>query len=305
MNIRYLLRHPYSIIASLSLLLSPILSDKYYLTMLYFGIFGKFINWRNPKTFNEKIQWLKIYNKNPLYSSLVDKYEVKTYVAQSIGGEHVIETLGIWDDANQIDFDSLPSKFVLKTTHDGGGKGIIVCKDKSSLNIQAAIKDLNDSLLRDSSLISREWVYRNVKRRIIAERYMEDSITHELPDYKFFVFNGKVKAMFVATERSTGDVKFDFFDENFNHLDIVQMHPQSSKPIKKPAQFEQMKVLAEKLCQGIPFVRCDLYEVDNKVFFGELTFFHHGGFVPFHPSEWDEKLGSWIILPKKISYETS
>lgn len=305
MKLDYIIKHPHCIAGVIATWLSPVLSDKVYLSILYYGIFGRLIKWNNPKTLNEKIQWLKLYNRNPLYSKLVDKYEVKSFVAQKIGGDHVIETLGVWDDVDQINFDTLPSQFVLKTTHDGGGKGIVVCKDKATLNIEKAKQVLKESLYRDSSNVSREWVYRSVNRRIIAERYMEDKTTHDLPDYKFFVFNGKVKALFIATERGTGDVKFDFYDENFNHLDIVQTHPMSGKAINKPKTFELMKRLAETLCHDMPFVRCDFYEVDGKVYFGEFTFFHHGGFVPFHPSEWDEKFGNWITLPNKMLYETS
>lgn len=259
---------------------------------------GKRLNLKEPKTYNEKIQWLKLYNRKSEYTMMVDKYAVKEYVANIIGEEHVIPTLGIWDKPEEIDFDKLPSQFVLKTTHGGGNTGVIVCKDKMKLNKEDAIKRLNKSIHQDLFKSLREWPYKNVKRRILAEAYMEDSETKELRDYKFFAFDGKVKALFIATDRGSGDVKFDYFDAEFNHLDLIQQHPMSGKTIQKPECFEEMKAIAEKLSVGIPHVRVDLYEVNGKVYFGEFTFSHHGGCVPFHPEEWDYKFGSWIKLPE-------
>lgn len=254
------------------------------------------LNLDHPKTYNEKLQWLKLYNQNPLYSVLVNKYLVKDYVAKVIGDEYIIPTLNVWDDVESIDFDSLPNQFVLKCTHDSGG--LVICKDKKVLNVAEAKTKIQKSLQTDFYLLGREWPYKNVGRRVIAEQYMEDDETKELRDYKFFCFNGIPQFLFIATGRQTKDEPdFDFFDMNFNHLPFKHGHPNASVLPQKPKNFELMKSLAEKLSVGMPHVRVDLYEINGKVYFGELTFFHHSGMVPFDPQEWDYKLGQMIELP--------
>lgn len=275
------------------------LSDRQYAGLMFRANMGYWMDWDSPKTYNEKLQWLKVFYHDPLWTKLVDKYEVKDYVAKAIGTEYIIPTLGVWNSFNEIDFDKLPNQFVLKCTHDSGG--LVICKDKSSLDIDNARKKITRSLSFNYYWRSREWPYKNVKPRIIAEQYMEDSQTAELRDYKIFAFDGKVKALFVASDRNKKgeEVKFDYFDENFNHLDLRQAHPMANKKIAKPVNFEKMKELAAKLSQGLPEARCDFYEVDGKVYFGEITFFHHGGNVAFHPSSWDEVFGSWIKLPSE------
>lgn len=274
-------------------------TDEQYLKLMFPLSLGYPLNLEDPKTFNEKLQWLKLYNKNPLYTTLVDKYAVKEWVAEKIGSQYVIPTLGVWDDARKIDFDALPEKFVLKATHDGGGISVIVCKNKQAFDRKTAIKQLNQCLHRKHSKGSLEWVYEDVPPRIIAEEYMEDSKTGELRDYKFFAFDGFVPALFVATERGTGHVKFDYFDADFKHLDLKQSHPNADFPIIKPESFEEMKHIASVLSKGIPHVRVDLYEVNGKVYFGEMTFFHYGGNTPFYPASWDRTFGDWIKLPPK------
>jgi len=231
---------------------------------------------------------------------MVDKYEVKQLVAEKIGAEHVIPTLGVWDKFEDIDFDALPDQFVLKCTHDSGG--LSICRGKNTFDVQAARKIINAALKRNFFYACREWPYKNVKPRILAEKYMEDAQTGELRDYKFFCFNGKVRLLFVATERQKEgeEVKFDFFDVEFNHLDIRQGHPNAQVPPQKPQKFDEMCQLAELLSQDIPHVRVDFYEVNGEVYFGELTFFHFGATVPFEPEEWDEKLGEMITLPKQM-----
>lgn len=296
LSILNLYKHPRGYMYKLIKQISPLFSDKLYVEIVYYLKMGKKLNLKRPKTFNEKIQWLKLYNRRPKYTTMVDKYAVKEYVSNIIGSQYIIPTLGVWDIPEQINWESLPKQFVLKTTHGGGNTGVLVCKDKDELNKEDAIDKMKVSLKEDIYCTLREWPYKNVPRRIIAEEYMEDSILGELRDYKFFCFNGEVKVLFVATERSTGNVKFDFFDSEFNHLDIMQVHPMSGKTIAKPKSFEQMKKIAKQLSIGIPFVRIDLYEVNGRVYFGEYTFYHHGGIVPFHPEEWDFKLGSWISL---------
>ena len=277
--------------------LYKIIPDKIYLELMFKRRLGKELNLKHPTTFNEKIQWLKLYDRNPIYTTMVDKYEAKDYVSQKIGNEYIIPTYGVWYHFDEIDFNKLPNQFVLKCTHDSGG--LVICKDKSQLDIHNAKSKIERCLKRNYYWGGREWPYKNVKPRIIAEEYLEDSITKELMDYKFFSFNGVCKAMFVASNRQTlgEDVKFDFYDMNFNHLNLKHGHEWSSKTIVKPKSFDIMKKLAETLSIGIPQVRVDFYEVDGRVFFGELTFSHHCGFVPFVPEEWDYIFGSWIELP--------
>ncbi len=282
----------------LLLKLSPILPDKFFLSCMVRVSCGYWPHWKNPKTYNEKLQWLKLYDRRPEYTTMVDKYAVKDYVSKIIGEKYIIPTLGVWDKPEQIDWESLPNRFVLKTTHGGGNTGVVICKDKATFDRQKAIDKLNDSLKQDIYRTLREWPYKNVPRRIIAEQFIE-SEGGDLPDYKFFCFDGMVKALFIGTERSSGDVKFDYFDADFNHLDLVQFHPMSGKQLQKPVCFEEMKQVAAKLSKGIPQVRVDLYEVNGKVLFGEMTFFHHGGVTPFHPESWDYTFGCWIELPKE------
>lgn len=274
-----------------------LIPDKWYLQMLYRRVFDKKLDLKNPKGFNEKLFWMKLYDRRLEYTTMVDKYAVKKFVADKIGEEYIIPTLGVWDKPEYIDWEGLPNQFVLKCTHDSGG--LVICRDKSKLDKAAAVKKLNASLKSNYYKIGREWPYKNVPRRILAEKYMEDKSVGELPDYKFFCFDGVVKAMFIGTERGTGDVKFDYYDADFNHLDLVQEHPMSGKDLPKPQHFEKMKELASKLSQGLPQVRVDFYNINGDIYFGEMTFFHHGATVPFHPESWDYTFGSWIKLPEK------
>lgn len=271
-------------------------NDKTYIKWNYFFGMGRFPNLDNPQTFNEKLQWLKLHDKHSEYTRMVDKYEAKKYVKEILGEEYIIPTLGVWDKFEDIDFDKLPSQFVLKCTHDSGG--LVICPDKSKLDINKAREKINKSLKKNYFLEHREYPYRDVKPRIIAEKFMVDESGTELKDYKFFCFNGKCKMLFVATDRNINDVKFDFFDENFNHLPFRQGHPWANKEIKKPTGFDKMIELSEKLSQNFLHARVDLYDINGKIYFGELTFFHFSGNVPFDPEEWDYKIGEWLILPQ-------
>ncbi len=278
--------------------LMRILPDWLYISLKYYYHFKRFPDLRNPKTFNEKLQWLKLYDRKPVYTTMVDKYEAKKYVAEKIGEEYIVPTYGVWERFDDIDFESLPEQFVLKCTHDCGG--LVIVKDKDQLDVAAAKTKIEGSLKTNYFWEGREWPYKNVKPRIIAEKYLSDEKKGDLPDYKFFAFGGKVKIMFVTTERQGGDEpKFDFFDENFQHLPVRNSHPNAEKQPEKPQNFELMKTLAEKLSEDIPVLRVDFYEVEGKVYFGELTFFSRSGLVPFRPPEWDKKLGDWISLPEK------
>lgn len=279
--------------------LAQLLPDKIYLQIYYRRIFGRKLNLKEPKTFNEKTQWLKLYDRNPTYSKMVDKYEAKNYVENKIGKEYIIPTLGVWEEFDKINFSELPNQFVLKTTHDSGG--VVIVKDKDKMNLVKTKKIIEDSLNNNYYLQGREWPYKNVKHRIIAEKYMVDESGYELKDYKFFCFNGIAKVMFIASDRqnTNEETKFDFFDMEFNHLPFTNGHPNSNKIIIKPKSFEKMKKLAEILSEGIPQVRIDFYDINGNIYFGEMTFSHWSGFVPFIPDEWDYRLGSMINLPVK------
>lgn len=279
--------------------LAQLLPDKIYLQIYYRRIFGRKLNLKEPKTFNEKIQWLKLYDRNPTYSKMVDKYEAKNYVENKIGKEYIIPTLGVWEEFDKINFSELPNQFVLKTTHDSGG--VVIVKDKDKMNLVKTKKIIEDSLNNNYYLQGREWPYKNVKHRIIAEKYMVDESGYELKDYKFFCFNGIAKVMFIASDRqnTNEETKFDFFDMEFNHLPFTNGHPNSNKIIIKPKSFEKMKKLAEILSEGIPQVRIDFYDINGNIYFGEMTFSHWSGFVPFIPDEWDYRLESMINLPVK------
>lgn len=276
------------------------LSDEAYLKLMYYCVFGRRLNLNNPQTFNEKIQWLKLHNRNPQYTKLVDKYEVKKYVSNIIGEEYIIPTLGVWNNFDDIDFDTLPERFVLKCTHDSGG--LVICRDKAKLDYRSAKRKIEHSLKQNYYYVGREWPYKNVKPRIIAEQYMEDSRTSELRDYKIFTFDGVAKALYIASERQIRgeETKFDFFDTEFRHLPFTNGHPNADVLPTKPETFDVMLKLAEKLSNNIPHLRVDFYEVNGKAYFGELTFSHWSGFVPFHPEEWDKTFGDWIHLPDNI-----
>lgn len=275
---------------------SSMMDDKTFIKWEYFSGMKKFPNLKSPKTYNEKLQWLKLNDIHPEYAEMVDKATAKEYVSRIIGEEYIIPTLGVWDKFDEIDFDKLPNQFVLKTTHDSGG--VVVVSDKSKFDKEAAKKKLEKSLCNNYFLQHREYPYKGIKPRILAEQFMVDESGTELKDYKFFCFNGKCRMLFVATDRSIGDVKFDFFDEKFNHLPFVQGHPWATKEIKKPAGFDKMIELSEKLSKDFPHVRVDLYDINGKIYFGELTFFHFSGNVPFEPEEWDYKIGEWLVLPE-------
>ncbi len=279
------------------MLFSPIIkSDEFYLKVLFFICMHRRGNFNNPITFNEKLQWLKLYAYKPEYTIMVDKYLVKEYVANKIGKEYVIPALGVWNNVDDIDFDKLPNQFVLKTNHDCGG--LVICKDKSKLNLKFAKSKLKKHLEYDYSLPGRDKPYKYVERKVFAEEYMEDIKTKELRDYKFFCFNGVVRAMFIATERQKRkEPYFDFFDADFNHLDIRQGHPNAPCIPEKPSCFNEMKILASKLSTGIPQVRVDFYEVNGRIYFGEFTFYHFGGMTRFIPEKWDRVFGEWINLP--------
>ena len=271
--------------------------DAMYLRIKYYCRMGKKLNLKNPQTFNEKLQWLKLYGRRLIDTTLSDKYAVKEYIAKTIGNQYVIPLLGVWDKFEDIDFDKLPNQFVLKCTHDSGG--VVICKNKDTFNVESAKKIIKRGMSHNFYVFSREKAYRDIPRRIIAEEYREDTKTGELRDYKFFCFDGVPKALFIASDRQMKgeETKFDFFDMEYNHLPFTNGHPNAKVLPEKPVCFDEMKTLAAKLSKGIPHVRVDFYEVDGQVYFGEMTYSHWGGMTPFEPEEWDYIMGSWINLP--------
>jgi len=272
--------------------------DDKFLKRMYKIHTGRELDLESPKTYTEKLQWLKLYDRREIYTTMVDKYAVKEYVANKIGSQYVIPLLGVWDRAEDIDFDKLPDRFVLKPTHDSGT--LIICKDKNKLDIKETVKKLERFRKRNYFAQNREWPYKNVPHRIIAEKYMEDSEYKELRDYKFFTFGGEPKVLYIAQGRgSNNETVADFFDMDFNHLPFTIDHETAEVPPKKPENFELMKELARKLSEGTPQLRVDFYEVDGKVYFGEMTFFHCSGMEMFHPEEWDYTFGSFVTLPPK------
>ena len=287
-------------IKSVLRVMSCLLPDAMYIRLKYFMRMRKWPRLKNPRTYNEKLQWLKLHDRNPAYTRLVDKYEVRGAVAECIGEKYLIPLVGgPWSSFDEIDFDALPDQFVLKCTHDSGG--LVICRDKKQLDQAAARRKIERSLATNYYLHGREWPYKHVRPRIIAEKYMEDETTAELRDYKFFCFGGEPRLLYVVTDRHTQGVetRYDFFDMDFHHLDLINTHPNADTLPAKPGQFEQMAQLARKLSQGLPQVRVDLYEVNGRVYFGELTFFHNSGMIPFEPPAWDERLGSWVALPAR------
>lgn len=273
------------------------LPDKPYLKLLFRIKIGKKLDLKNPQTFNEKLQWLKLYDRNEKYSMMVDKYEVKKYVASVIGKEYIIPTLGVWERFEDINFDILPKQFVLKCTHDSGGQ--IICRDKNKLDMKKTKKIINSSLKRNYFYQGREWPYKNVKPRIMAEKYMEDN-SGELIDYKFMMFNGKHKCSFTCTERHSGDgLKVTFFDPSWNVMPFERHYPRSEKTILKPSSYNEMISFATILSKSIPFVRIDFYEIMGKPYFGEITFYPGSGMEEFIPEVWDKKLGQYLEIGGK------
>lgn len=271
-------------------------SDEKYLKKLFRLSMGKDLNLDNPQTFSEKLQWLKLYNRKPEFTKMVDKYAVKEYVASIIGDEYIIPTLGIWNKFDDIDFDALPKQFVLKTTHGGGSGGVVVCKDKANFNIEAARKKLNRSLKSDIYINYREWPYKDVEPRIIAEKYIEVAGHSDLPDYKFFCFNGEPKYCQVIRDRNTKET-IDFYDMEWNQMPFVGLNPVANNGntlVDKPEHLDTMISICKKLAKDIPFLRIDLYVVNHKEYFGEITFYPASGMGEFRPIEWNYKLGGLI-----------
>lgn len=299
-NLRQIINNPYRLFYHFNHnRISRLLSDKQFLRLLFRARVGKRLDLENPTTFNEKIQWIKLYDRNPIYSDLVDKYKVREYVRRVIGTNYLIPLLGSWKSFDEIDFEKLPDKFVLKCNHDSGS--VIVCKDQKHFDREKSRRILETSLKKNFYYTGREWAYKNVIPMIIAEEYL-DNKGEDLPDYKFFCFNGKPEYILLCQERFSDEgLALDFYSSNWEWMDFLRppYHPHAQKKAKKPETFDKMMHLAEKLSQGIPFVRVDFYSVDNQVYFGEMTLYPGDGFEPFEPEIWDRIFGDLLVLPKK------
>lgn len=275
-------------------------SESLYLKLMFRNRLGYKLNLDDPKTFSEKLQWLKLNYRHPIHTKMVDKYEAKKLVSGIIGEQHIIPTIGIWDTPEEIVWDSLPDRFVLKTTHGGGGCGVVVVNNKLKVDREEVVKKLNNSLKLDVYDKFIEWPYKNVKKRIIAEQYIEDTSckNNDLRDYKFFCFNGEPKYCQVISGRKE-KMAIDFFDLEWNHQPFHEPYffPFSENAIEKPECYQEMIELAKELSKGFPFLRVDFYQVNGNVYFGELTFFPTSGMGGFSPDEWDRKFGDMITLP--------
>lgn len=269
--------------------------EKIYIKLVYRLAFGRPLDLENPKTFTEKLNWYKLYYRTDLMRKCVDKYEVREYVESVLGKDtpYLNDMFGIWKSVDDIDFDKLPNEFVLKPTNGSGD--VLVCLDKDKLNIDAAKKLLKSNSKRPFYTKTKEWAYYNLPYRILGERLIKSSDQFQIKDYKIFCFNGEPRFLFVASERGTDNLKFDFFDTDWNRLPITNMHEHNMN-LSKPVHFDEMLDVAKKLSKDFPHVRVDLYEEEGRVFFGELTFYHFGGFTRFEPDEWDYKLGEYFDI---------
>lgn len=300
--VRYIADKNYRFLINSNIYGYPNMSDEDFLRKKFKIIMGHELDLDNPKTFNEKLQWLKLHDRHSEYTTMVDKYLVRQYIADKIGREYLIPLLGVWDTPDKIDFDKLPNQFVLKCNHNSG-LGMCICRDKSKLDISKVKRELKKGLRQDYYLSGREWPYKNVPRKIVAEKYLEDTASKNLSesdrcltDYKFFCFNGIPKIVYISKDHAS-EPRTDFFDMEYTHLPLRMRDPNSKTPPEKPNNFDEMKELAEVLSKGMPFLRVDFYSVDGKIYAGELTFYHCSGFAPIFPEEWGVKLGEWIELP--------
>lgn len=277
------------------------LPDKIWIKIMYRIKLGRPLNLKNPVTYNEKLQWLKLNYHNPLYTQLADKYEVRKYISNKIGGKYLIPLIGVYDKFDDICFDRLPNQFVIKCTHDSGG--LVICKNKRKLDIVQTKKKIEKSLKRNYYNVSREWVYKDIKPRIIIEKYMENENKSGLIDFKFFCFNGTPKFLYVSEgleDHSTAKISFlnmDFQLESFRRKDYRPFNDISE--VFKPVNYDKMVELAGELSENFPFVRVDFYEIKGKIYFSEFTFFPCSGMLPFEPEEWDRIIGNWLTLPEK------
>jgi len=268
--------------------------DSLYLKMIFRAKCGYFLNLKNPRTFNEKLQWLKLYDHNPLYTQLADKYEVRKFIAEKIGEGYLIPLFGVWDSIDEVDFEKLPNQFVLKCTHDSGS--VTICKDKNNFDIEKTKKKLKKCLRRNYYYGFIEPQYKNIKPRIICEKYMVDESETELKDYKIFCFNGKPKIIQVDFNRFTNH-KRNLYDTEWNYIPVSIKYPTDPKKNnKRPAGLQNMLSLAQVMSKNIPHVRVDFYSIHDNIYFGELTFIPGAGYEKFEPEEFGFEMGSWLEI---------
>ena len=299
--ILYYLKHPKDTAVFAFMKIAPFLPDSLHLRILYRIEMGKRLNLSNPVTFCEKLQWLKLYNRKPEYTKMVDKLAAKEYVASIIGNEYIIPVLGVWNNPEEIDFDSLPVQFVLKTSHGGGGNGVIICKDKSKLDINGTRKKLKELMKQDIYRSRVEWPYKDVPKRIFAEKFMVDESGNELKDYKLLNFGGEPLYIEVDSGRFTDHIRNIYNTQwEFQNIAIVYRNDLGVH-FEKPKELKKMVDLARVLSKGLPFLRTDFYVINDKIYFGELTFFQRSGFTSFTPSSVDLALGNRIVLPVKTT----
>lgn len=275
-------------------------SEALYLKARFRLEMGYSLDLKHPKTFSEKIQWLKLYNRRPEYTTMVDKFAVKDFVADKIGAEYMIPTLGVWETPEEIEWDKLPDRFVLKTTHGGGSGGVVICRDKAKLDKQKVTEKLRAALRQDIAYYSCEWPYKNVPRRIIAEEYLDPAPNVEdLPDYKWYCFDGEPRYCQVIQDRRRKET-IDFFDTEWNHQEFVGLNPAAGLAAVTPTRPKNLEVqieIARKLSKDMPFSRIDLYEVGENEYFGEITLYPASGFGTFTPWQYNEILGAMLNLP--------
>ena len=299
--LKLLIKHPRSFFTKVLRRFLLFLPDKQYLQIVYRLRTGKKLNLKNPRSFNEKLQWLKLYDRKPEYAKMVDKYEAKKYVADIIGEEYIIPTLGIWDKFEDIDFSQLPDKFVLKCTHDSGG--LVICTDKSKLDLKAARKKLKKCLRTNYYRMTKEWPYKDVKPRIIAEQYMTDEGSDDaLDDYKVHNFNGTPRFVLLCRERfKVSGLSEDFFTGTWDHIDVKRPHHGNAATERtRPKELDEMLRISEMLSKDIPFLRTDFYTINKKVFFGEFSFFPSNDFEIFEPDKYDEIFRDWLHCPLDV-----
>lgn len=268
------------------------IKDSVYIKILYKYRMGKKINLNNPKTFNEKINWLKLCDRKDIYTKMADKYEVKQFISETIGDEYVIPLIGIYDSFDDIDFDKLPNRFVIKCTHDSGG--LVICKNKKELNIDDARSKIQKSLKRNYYLKGREWPYKNIKPRILIEKFIEDDMIDDLRDYKFMCFNGRVKYVYVTVKND--NIWENYYDANFKPVDVNHGFPRYNEEFAKPKNFHKMVRIAERLAKNTPFLRVDLHNIKGEILFGEMTFYDWGGLRAFADEKFDVRLGNLIDI---------
>lgn len=295
--LRKILKEPEMAGIYLMVLTARLWPAELYLKCYYYLHLHEWPNLKHPQNFTEKLNWLKLHDRRPLYTKLADKCEVKKYVAEKIGSDKIIPLLGVWDHFNEINFDQLPDQFVLKCTHDSGG--FWICKDRSNFNQEEARQFFNKELHKNYYWNKREWVYKDIKPRIIAEPYIDSLGKPESFEYKLTCMNGVCKVFTICTGIAHSDFELrtnDHYDRDFNHLPWYAYYKNSKKPVQIPPQAKEIIEYAEKLSEGIPQVRVDFYVINDKVYFGEMTFYTWAGIIEFTPPEWNDIMGSWLDL---------